>query len=74
MQKEKKLYTMETQKFESKFGQKPWLGMIIKTKASRFFVIEEIKKKEKLQHVFARELDWYEITGIAPVVNLPIYA
>lgn len=74
MQKEKKLYTMETQEFESKFGQKPWLGMIIKTKASRFFVIEEIKKKEKLQHVFARELDWYEITGIAPVVNLPIYA
>jgi Holliday junction resolvase len=74
MKEEKKLYTMETQKFESKFGQKPWLGMIIKTKASRFFVIEEIKKRETLQHVYARELAWYEITGIAPVVNLPVYA
>ncbi|MBM26093.1 MAG: hypothetical protein CL760_10495 [Chloroflexi bacterium] len=69
----KKLYTMETKKFELRFGQKPWLGMVIKTKASRFFVIEEIKKRKTLQHIYARELAWYEITGIAPAVNLPIY-
>ena len=74
MKKTKKIYTMESQRFESKFGQEPWLGMVIKTKSSRFFVIEEIKKRKTLQHVYARELDWYEITGISPVVNLPIYA
>ncbi len=60
-----KYYEMKVRNFKKFFNQNPWSGMVIKTRKSRFFVVDEIKNnKDNEDIILARELEWYEMTGL----------
>lgn len=61
--KREQRYQISVDKFKAWFKEEPWLGMIVKSAKGKFFVIEDINRLKK-NVLIARELKWYEMTGL----------